>query len=109
VGTPCPNNYFVTGIRVVAQISGVCPNGSEWPSYVPPITFNGPYGLYNGGGYQDTFAVTDYCVQYQNGIPVASLVPTRLTADITANGSTTNGQVTQNVTSDRLGLIVWPA
>jgi len=107
VTAPCLKNYLVTNIRVVGQVTGLCPFPSTFQT-PPPIIFNGPYPLYPGAGYGQASGWQDRCVRFQNNKPVASLVPNSLNISISATGNTLNNDVAQQVTSDTLGILIWP-
>lgn len=107
VDAPCPTNYSVSQIKVYSQANITCPGSSVSPN-PPPLVFYGPYPLSRGGGYGQSYESTDYCVVYQNGIPVSAFVPTRISRTFWAIGLLIEGQGRQNVTSNTITLNVWP-
>jgi hypothetical protein len=105
---PCPNNVQVTNIQVVSQVAITCPSGSLSPQPAP-LRFNGPYGLYPGGGYGNTYGIVDYCIVYKNGVPTTSVVPVHIVRTIWAYGDLiqNNGNYRQAVTSNTKVSNVW--
>jgi hypothetical protein len=99
---PCPNSFLVTQIEARASVDGTCPSAATL-NLASPIIFNGPYGLYPGGGYSQDYIVTIACIT-ENGNQV---VPTALTETYSATGTTFNNNVRQNVTSNTKTDIVW--
>lgn len=106
VNNNCPNNYLVTNISISGEAGITCIGGAQ-PPQVPPVVFNGPYGLYRGGGYGNGYTLIDTCTRFQNGVPIASVTPNRITQTITAQGVTVNGAERQDVTSNTFSILVW--
>lgn len=102
--SPCTNSMLVNNITVTGIITGTCTSGS---SSGTTVVFNGPYGLYRGGGYGSDYIVNDRCIVYENGVPTTSLVPASVNVSIDASGSTINGNVRQVVTSNSIIIHAW--
>lgn len=108
VTKPCTSKNLVTQIKVISAVNITCP-GSKSPE-PPALVFYGPYGLYPGGGYgnaDSTWDIIDSCLVIQNGVPVNSVVPTKITRTIWAQGTLITGNERQDVISNSIDILVW--